>query len=233
MLFQGRDLNVVALWESLGLRFPDIGEDRLPMYLPKVACPNPAHDTFKHHFQVNTRKPVVHCFAKCGISGTYEHAVAMILNLRDNEGNLDERQARRAILKFTRTALPGAPSSFIGTGQRKSYDADSAVAEDEKKLNGGDFRYLPAHAREYLDSRGIDAPSRGKWQIGYDEDTERIVIPAFDARGAFRFLIRRQIEGGGNYKYLYTKGTLKTSILFGSNMLDRERDAEDEHSLWQ
>ena len=27
---------------------------------------------------MNLNKPVVHCFAGCGISGTYEHAIAMI-----------------------------------------------------------------------------------------------------------------------------------------------------------
>src|SRR3569833_1282350 len=100
MLFQGRNLDVLALWNGLGVDIPDIPSDNLPMYLPKVVCPNPAHDTFKRHFQVNTRKPFVHCFAKCGISGTYEHAVATILGLRNDKGELDERAARRAILKY-------------------------------------------------------------------------------------------------------------------------------------
>jgi DNA primase len=221
MLFRGRNLDVLSLWNELGVDVPDLPDNSLPTFLPLVVCPNPDHDTFKKHFQVNTRQPYVHCFTRCGISGTYEHAVQVILGLPN------EKEARKVILKHTGVALKGSASAFEGRGTRKAFDADSHVAQDEKRLNAGDYQYLPKRARDYLDSRGIEAASRGKWQLGYDEDTGRLVIPAFDERGAFRFIIRRQLDGGGSFKYLYTKGVLKTSILFGACYLDMEAVRND------
>jgi 5S rRNA maturation endonuclease (ribonuclease M5) len=221
MIFRGRNLDVLALWESLGIDLPDLPGDNLPTYMPVVQCPNPDHDTFKKHFQINTRQPYVHCFARCGISGDYEHAVAMILGLKTAKGNPDFKAARRYILRYTGVALKGSVTAY-GIGTRKSFDADSAVAQDEKRLNAGEYQYLPKRARDYLDARGIDAAARGKWQIGYDEDAQRIVIPAYDERGNFRFIIRRQLDGGGSFKYLYTKGIVKTNILFGASYLDRD-----------
>lgn len=221
MIYQGRELDVLSLWgEHIDL--PNNIGDPLPTFLPKVQCPNPAHDTHKHHFQVNTRKPMVHCFANCGISGTYEHAIATILDLRDTKGRLDDKAARRVILKHTRTSLGKVASAYSGRGVRKSVDPDSAVATDERALAGGSFQFLPKEVRAYLDLRGIDASSRGKWQLGWCEESERLVIPAYDDRGVFRFLIKRKLTGGGNFKYLYTDGAIKTSILFGANFMDRE-----------
>lgn len=222
MIYRGRNLDVLSLWGELGVDLPDLSSDRLPTFLPKTVCPNPAHDTFKRHFQINTRQPLVHCFAECGISGDYEHAVAMILGLKNANGKPDFKAARRVILKHTRTSLKGMSLEYAHKGNRKSYDGDSDVAKDEKRLNDGDYYWLPKHARTYLDNRGIDDASRGKWQLGFDEDSERIVIPAFDERRVFRFLIRRQVKEGGSLKYLYTRGVLKTSILFGLCLADRD-----------
>lgn len=227
MLFRGRNLDVLSLWGSLGIDVPDLPGDGLPTYLSVVQCPNPDHDTFKKHFQINTRQPYVHCFARCGISGTYERAIAIILGLKTAKGEPDERAAARYILGHTRAALRGTVSAYEGRGTRKSNDHESAVAQDEKHLNAGDYRFLPKQARAYLDLRGIDAASRGKWRLGYDEDTERLFIPAYDERGTFRFAIRRQIQGRGSIKYLYTKGAVKTSILFGACYLDMEAVKRD------
>jgi DNA primase len=223
LIYAGRNLDVLSLWGELIDLPSNIGEP-LPTFLPKVKCPNPAHETHKAHFQVNTKKSMVHCFARCGISGSYEHAVATILGLVDGKGRPDEKAARRVILKHTRKALGGQGiSAFTHGGTRKSIGAEDEVAKDERALKGGQFQFLPKHVRAYLDERGIDAPSRGKWQLGFDEEEERLVIPAFDERGTFRFLIKRKISGGGSLKYLYTRGTTKTSILFGACYLDRDR----------
>lgn len=223
MIYRGRELDVLSLWGEL-IDLPSSVGDPLPAYLPKCRCPNPAHQTHKLHFQVNTSKPMVHCFARCGISGTYEHAVATILGLVDAKGNPDEKAARRVILKHSRTALGGQGiSAYARTGTRKTVTSEDEVAKDERKLNGGTFQYLPKHVRTYLDIRGIDQAARGKWQLGYCEEEERLVIPAYDERNTFRFLIKRQISGGGSLKYLNTAGVIKTNILFGACYLDRDR----------
>lgn len=212
-------MDVVSLWGTL-IDIPPMHGD-LPTYLPKVRCPNPQHDTTKHHFQVNTRKPVVHCFAHCGISGTYERAIAMIQGLKLANGELDERAARRIILQHSRVNL-GVDKMMpeVNTGMRKTVGSESAVAEDEKNLLGMKYTFMPQHARDYLDARGIDANSRGKWQIGWDEEQERIVIPAYDENRRFRFLIRRRIDSVDYGKYLYTDGAIKTNVLFGACFVD-------------
>jgi hypothetical protein len=95
MIYHGRHIDVLSLWSEY-LDLPDL-DHPLPSYLPKVVCPNPRHDTFKRHFQVNTRKPLVHCFAHCGISGSYEHAIETITGCT-------EKEARRIILRYSREA---------------------------------------------------------------------------------------------------------------------------------
>lgn len=222
MIYQGRDLDVLSLWSEYVDLPGGIGTP-LPTYLPKVVCPNPAHDTHKRHFQVNTRKPMVHCFARCGVQGSYEHAIAIILGLTTKKGEPDVRAARRLILRHTRTALGRTPSAFEGNGTRKTVGPEDPVAKDARALEGGTFQYLPREARHYLDSRGIDPNSRGKWQLGWSEDEERLVIPAFDERGNFRFLIKRSLRKSGSLKYLYTDGAIKTSILFGACYIDSDR----------
>lgn len=254
MQYKGRELDVLGLWSEF-VDLPSNLGDPLPMFLPKVKCPNPEHDTHKHHFQINTRKPFVHCFARCGISGSFEHALSIVLGFYAKHGatakDVDlardwhprapaetqrayekvakaHREARRYMLKgHTRTALKADVSAYAGLGTRKTFGADDPVAKDERALHGGQFQYLPREVRNYLDTRGIDATSRGKWELGWDEEEERLVIPAYDARGSFRFLIKRSITSGGSLKYLYTPGAIKTSILFGACYADHERIQSD------
>lgn len=214
MIYRGRFIDVLALWGDL-CDLPDRIEDPLPTFLSKVVCPNPDHDTTKAHFQVNTKKPLVHCFANCGISGSYEHAIQIIKGC-------DEREARRTILRASRVPLTGEVASAGSVGKRKSITADSELEKDRRALEGGRFTYLSKAARAFMEMRGVDGASRGKWQIGWDEDVERLVIPAFDDRRALRFLIRQRIDGISRAKYLYTDGSIKTSILFGACYLQRE-----------
>jgi hypothetical protein len=213
MIYLGRSIDPVLLWG----RYVEFGgkepSEPYPTFLDKTVCPNPNHDTYKKHFQVNTKKPLVHCFANCGISGTYEHAIALI------EG-VTEREARRLILRGSRKALGREIGSLAREGTRKVATEDDPVARDERLLRGGAFTFIPKEARAYLDNRGIDASARGKWKIGWDEEEDRLVIPAFDEGGRFRFLIRRRIDGIERGKYLYTEGAIKTSLLFGACFAD-------------
>jgi 5S rRNA maturation endonuclease (ribonuclease M5) len=254
MIYNGRDLDVLSLWGEL-VTLPGNIEQPLPTFLPKVQCPNPDHDTRKSHFQINSRRPTVHCFGACGISGTYEHAISIILGFyekhkvtlkdietaKDTKASKEERwlarekvgkahrDARRFMLKgHTRAALGKQSfSAYAGRGTRKSFAVDDPVAKDQRSLEGGKYQFLPKEARAYLDSRGIEPHTRGKWQLGWCEDEERLIIPAYDERGAFRFLIKRSLAREGNFKYLYTEGSIKTSILFGACYIDRKRVQSD------
>jgi hypothetical protein len=254
VIYQGRSVNVVALWGEYVQLPANLGEP-LPTFLPKVQCPNPDHDTHKHHFQINSRKPFVHCFGACGISGTYEHALCIVLGIYVELGVTEEmvrlaktdrrpkepahivtarervgaahRRARRVILKASRVPVKGeVQSAFAGTGTRKTIHHDDEVAKDQRALDGGNYTFLPKEARAYLDKRGVTGASRGKWRIGWDEETDRLVIPVYDDRAVFRFLIRQRIDGRSAAKYLYTDGSVRTSLLFGLDSLDREAARE-------
>jgi DNA primase len=83
-------------------------------------------------------------------------------------------------------------------------------------------RYIPAHPMGYLDSRGIGPESVARFELGWDADSMRVVIPAKDQRGTLRFLIKRAIREKDWPKYLYTEGFPKTSLLFGACDLDLE-----------
>lgn len=214
-MYRGRVIDPLALWGEF-IDLPNNLSEPLPTYLPKVRCPNPAHDTTKHHFQVNTKKPLVHCFADCGISGSWENAIKLITGCSDDE-------ARRTILRHSRAALKGEATAYGGLGTRKSVTHEDETAKDQRALDGGAFHWMPKEARAYLDKRGIDGNSKGKWKLGWDEDAERVVIPAYDHRGTFRFLIRQRIDGFQRGKYLYTKGSVKTNILFGACYFDQEQ----------
>jgi DNA primase len=206
VIYRGRDLDVLSLWSQYVTLPPRI-KHPLPTFLDLVACPNPEHHTKKHHFQINTAKPLVHCFANCGISGSYEHAISMI-------ERCDGREATKAILRHTRVPLGGVKDQAAYEGLRKRSDGPDELANDTAAFNGGAYSFLPTAARAYLDSRGIDEHARLQWQIGYDDATERIVIPAYDEKNQLRFLIRRSV-GTRQPKYLYTAGAIKTNILFG------------------
>lgn len=200
--FNGRQVDPISVW-SEHVEFPPNWvpgpEDE---FSPLVHCPNPDHQTMKRHFQVNLKKPLVHCFANCGISGTYEHAIAMV------EG-VSHREARKSILKHSRL---GKPSKV----RKRSQRTDQAISPDLLRYE----RYIPQAGMDYLASRGITSAAVAKWELGWDADSLRIVIPAKDARNRTRFLIRRAVKPRAEPRYLYPEGSEKSSLLFGACVID-------------
>ena len=195
MKFQGRIVDSVALWQNY-VEFP---HNMVPdgKYLPLVKCPNPEHDTEKRHFQINSEDGLVHCFAHCGISGTFSRAIAMI------EG-VDERKASKIIMrhKSRRVRI------------RKDTEPKTIVIPEFTT-------YLPQAALEYLAAREIDSSSISRFGLGWDAEELRIVIPAKDLNGITRFLIKRAIRPNDNPKYLYAPdGVSKNSLLFGACQTD-------------
>jgi hypothetical protein len=159
--YRGRRVDPTALWSNY-VEFPgDFTDDGKTEFSPLTVCPNPDHLTSKRHFQINLKQPTVHCFAHCGISGTYEHAIAMI------EGST-HRAARRAILKHSRVATGEA---LTRPRKRKSASAIPVVDLSYE-------RYLPAVASEYLTSRALTPQSIERWELGWNPDELRVVIPA-------------------------------------------------------
>lgn len=225
MKFRGRAIDPVSVW-SRYVEFPNVRIEESDVFSPKVQCPNPEHDTLKRHFQINLTQATCHCFAHCGISGSWEHAICVIEGLyakfkveeapdaRERKRRTDRahREARKLIL---RNARPGK-----ATG-RPSQNANKRISS--KTVSGDELRYesfLPQRAAEYLSDREIDERSIAKWQLGWLPEEKRIVIPARDEHGKLRFLIKRGITPKQQPKYLYTEGFPKSSLLFGACELD-------------
>jgi DNA primase len=211
VLYRGRELDPVSLWE----RFVDFpGHMPSSGFAPLVVCPNPDHPTDKRHFQINLDQPLVHCFAGCGISGTYEHAISMI------EGVTDGR-ARRIILEHTSVTHSPASKRKRRAGSVRGSDR----ASDDKTVAGASLEFarsIPGAGLDYLAHRGIDADSIAQFGIGWSPEEGRIVIPVRDENGLVRLLIKRAVKEKDWPKYLYTEGVERDSLLFGAWQWDRE-----------
>jgi DNA primase len=238
MNYKGRNIDPLSVWDRYVEFPPGIDADK-SMFLPLVLCPNPEHDNSRSPaFQINTTAPLVHCFAHCGISGTYDHAVAMIEgyydDLKVDLGEIDrirqksvkersraehDKVARyfRAQRKASKLILRGSTRSKFSrkTSARKTQEKKSQIKID---LNFDTF--IPQIGLEYLEGRGITAESIARWGLGWHPDEKRLVIPAHDDRGTLRFLIRRAVKDSQWPKYLYSEGYPKTSLLFGGLQTD-------------
>ena len=225
MKYRGREIDAVELWSHY-VDFPtNLVIDG--KFLTKVQCPNPNHDTTKRHFQINIADGLVHCFAHCGISGTFEHALCVIHDLYSKhkvEDAADERERKRRLQRARKdarkTILRNSVSGvYSGTGIRRS--PRRGESEPTSAIPNLEFETrIPPIGIEYLDERGITGESIAAWQLGWDEDEKRIVIPAHDADGHLRFLIKRAVTERQWPKYLYTEGFPKTSLLFGACKID-------------
>jgi hypothetical protein len=206
-------IDPVQLWSQY-TEVPENRKDDAP-FISGLFCPNPEHYNSRKPgpFQINVTQPTVHCFAHCGISGTYEHAISIA-------GGISEREARRVILRFSRVAV--GPQS-----KRKSRRGGAGKIGYNSPVTGEislDYdSYLPPIAVEYLAARGIGGEGISTFGLGWSPDERRIVIPAHDERGTLKFLIKRSIREKDWPKYLNSDDSAKTSLLFGACVLDREQ----------
>jgi DNA primase len=212
VIIYGREVDPLSLWgEMVDLPANASTEHE---FLDLVFCPNPDHDnTRSPAFQINVHKPLVHCFANCGISGSYEHAIQIAKGV-------SAREARKLIFRHSRVSL-GRKAPPPRAQQTAKIAAGDPIASDQAKLEAGAFTYLPQPACNFLAVRGITPAARGKWRIGWDEETKRIVLPVYDEYNRFRFLIRRALDNR-RQKYLYTLGAHRNSLLYGACFLSRE-----------
>jgi DNA primase len=224
--FHGRSIDGVALWSRYVEFPPNMKWDAETVFLPKVRCPNPSHDTWKSHFQINLRDGLVHCFTYCGISGTFEHAICVIEGLYEKynvEGASDERERKRRVRRARREAGKIILKGNFQTRKRLSKlpVRSSHATEIVRPVDALDYAtFLPKVGQEFLSERHITSESMAKWRLGWDPTEARLVIPAHDENDVLRFLIKRAVRPKDQPKYLYTQGVPKTSLLFGACALD-------------
>jgi 5S rRNA maturation endonuclease (ribonuclease M5) len=219
--YAGREIDVVALWSEY-VDFPP-NLDASGQYLQRVRCPNPNHDTLKFHFQINQQDGLVHCFASCGISGTFEHALCVIHGLYEKH-QVDRALTPKEVRRRTDRARREAKRIILkhsSVGKPKFFPVRRVRKKAETKVDLSYETYLPQVALEFLrDHYGINSRSIAAWNLGWDGEEQRIVIPAEDLNGQLRLLIRRAVLEKHRPKYLYTEGFPKTSLLFGACKID-------------
>ena len=238
MRFHGRNIDPLSVWEQY-VEFPP-GTQENDTFAPKTQCPNPDHDTLKKALpgepvteprftafcplwnfrQLRTchlrdRRAVWEIQSGHGwcAYGTRQASVTEEPdrereNLRRNERAI--RQAKKFIHTKTR------PSNFT---TKPRFIKKAALSGATKTLLTDALRYerfLPPLASDYLARREISDSAIAKWELGWDGDSKRLVIPARDLNGKLRFLIKRGILEKTQPKYLYTEGFPKTSLLFGA-----------------
>jgi DNA primase len=220
MRFHGREIDPVALWDRY-VEFPH-NMDREDMFSPLVMCPNPAHDNFKSPaFQINLKEPLVHCFSRCGIEGTYVHAIALVEGLYERF-HVHEAMTKREELARSNRARREAKKIILrgATGISRRPHQQRTTIQRPKTIVLDYEHFLPPVAVEYLRKRGIDESAISFWQVGWDKDEKRIVIPALDENGKLKFLIKRAVLPTQNPKYLYSQDAQKTGILFGAESME-------------
>jgi 5S rRNA maturation endonuclease (ribonuclease M5) len=241
--YRGRNINPIVFWDRY-VEFGNLKFSAEDGFSPKVQCPNPEHDTVKRHFQINFTEPKVHCFAYCGISGSWEHAICMIEGIYAKLGvdleivrnaydkhptarSVNEREqirlhakAKRSATKVILREAAGRSKILPNASVRRPGPGNSGTVEPISPELLVYETYLPAVAREYLDARGITGESIAQWNIGWHPASHRIVIPAYDETAHLKFLVKRAIRQKDQPKYLYTEGVPKTSLLFGAGQID-------------
>lgn len=203
VLFRGKHIDPISLWSN----YVDFPSNWTPNendeFAPLVVCPNPDHQTSKRHFQVNLHEPLVHCFAGCGISGTWEDAIVQI------EGGT-HRQARKSIFRHVRTV------GRVPVRKRRRRGATEDISPELLTYE----RFIPQAGLAYLHSRGITDEIVARYELGWDADALRVVIPVKDARGTTRLLIKRTVKPRVEPRYLYTEGVERNGLLFGLDTID-------------
>lgn len=249
MHIRGKIIDPVALWSNY-VEFPS-KPNTSDMFSDLLFCPNPNHPNSKSPaFQINFKQPTVHCFAHCGIQGSYEHAIALIEGIYDKQrvtlqdiinnkkrwepsesaeirkSRVKVRRARSLARKeiFKVSSVRGRVVSKLTPSEQrnsgKTKNGSVVKAVNKEKLIDT-YSYLPKEALLYLEERGIDYATRARWQIGYDEETKRLTIPVRDERQRLLFFIKRGIYKWQNPTYLYPPHSPKSEVLFGACNLDR------------
>ncbi|MEO6068109.1 MAG: toprim domain-containing protein [Gemmatimonadales bacterium] len=213
MKYLGRNVDPIAVWEEFVEFPPNMRVDEHTTFLPLVRCPHPDHTTEKRHFQINIKEGLVYCFA-CKFSGTFEKAIAEIKGCTN-------REARRTILSHRRAGAGSSGGSASRASVKIKKARDSEITEAAPKLSLDDFTYLPAVGTEYLEKRGITGESVAKWEIGWNPETLRIVVPIRDERRRLVATVDRATKPKDQPKYLYTSGFERKNVLFGACNLDR------------
>jgi Toprim-like len=88
------------------------------------------------------------------------------------------------------------------------------------------YRKVPASVRSYLmETRGYEAQTLRKWEIGWDRAEQRIVIPVRDCKKRLVGVSRRAFVDGQRPKYRHSTGFRRDYYLYGECFLEENVEA--------
>ncbi len=148
----------------------------------------------KGNLQVNFQKKLYHCWA-CGKGGSLTQMIVEIRGVTRKEANeifntdiIDIDYELDYIEKFFKQVV----------SHRYKY-----------------YQFISDEAISHWKKRNISKKFVIKYKLGFDEYTNRLVIPIFNIDGDCVGLTRRSIDNNQKPKYLHTQGLPKSALLYG------------------
>jgi DNA primase len=161
----------------------------------EIYCSCPFHDDSHASFWINRRTGLWICAAGCG-KGSIDRLAQMLgveISIEPDISNLVE---------LVEMYLAPKPKPFVlSDNYLKPFKSDNLW---------------------YLWDRGFSQEILEKFEVGFDNSTKRIVIPARNKKGQLMGIIRRATKSEQKPKYLYSEGMGKSELLFGMDKMDRQ-----------
>ena len=148
----------------------------------------------KGNLQINFQKKLYHCWS-CDKGGSLVQMIVEIRGVTRKEANaifdtdvVDIDYELDYIEKFFQQTI----------SHRYKYD-----------------QFMGEEAESHWKKRKINKKSINKYHLGYDEYTNRLVIPVFSINGDCVGLTRRSVSNEQKPKYLHTQSLPKSALLYG------------------
>lgn len=190
------------------------------------ACVCPFHQdssTQRPDLYVNPQKGVYLCMSTaCGARGTVADLVSRVSGVEPALAghSLVARGHRRVELLRQRLVAARAPDPPL------------------PKISDARLEELKS-SRYWADHRGLDPETIEHFDLGYDDESQRAVIPYRDIDGVARYLIYRSTINGPGPRYLYPKGFPLRSALYHLYAIDPREEvvvvegSVDAMKVWQ
>ena len=194
----------------LGLPMQVVGADvRMACPLADRTHPNRRDRHMSYSVEIaESSQSRTHCFA-CGARGpllsvlTTAEAPKAVIELVEQQ---DRGGLGPAFARMKRRAEPGKPSG----NSRYEDSMEDYVARCKGQVS------------QYVIDRGMRRADIIRWEIGYDEDRKRVVLPVRDHTGRAVGAVRRSVIGA-EPKYLATPGLPKNEVFYGEHLIDPTR----------
>lgn len=184
------------------------GVDRNPSFSISVNPSGPSQfRCFACH--VSGKKTISLLYAWREFTGTWRtdlHAM-----IRDQEGGSPREQMDR-MGGFSQRKRNSRPS--------RTESSWSLEHDYERRFTEDDIAEWRGQVPRYVIERGVSVDQARTWELGYDRDRQRLVIPIRDESGRLVGYSKRAIHDEDTPKYLHAKGMARDLYLYGEHRID-------------